>query len=328
MNIYYIASGYRRPIDMLDNALMKALGSIAKQVKIFPLNRAPLQLLLPEIRQFAPTLVLTLCGPKSHLPVDLVRSIRKMGIITAVWFVDDPYAIDNALEVAREYDVVFTIDSGCIPFYKSRGCERVYQLPLGTDPDIFRPFPVHPSYQSDICFVGTGYQNRLDFMGALLKSINGEIRVQLVGHFWEGLELPRNCKLNIRKKWVNSPETARYYNGARIVLNIHRSHDDPLLDKNKSGAPGHTINNRTFDIAACRAFQLIDYRLDLDSCYTPGEEMVFFESPKECAEQIHRYLYEMEIRDEMAGKAYNKTLDSHMFVNRLRTMMAQIRGLC
>jgi spore maturation protein CgeB len=324
MKIYYIASGYRRPIDMLDNAIMKALGRMNIQAAMFPLNRRPLPFLLPEIRQFAPELVLTICGPRSHLPIELVRSIRNMGIETAVWFVDDPYAIDNSLKIAREYDTVFTIDSGCVPFYMRAGCKRVYHLPLGTDPEIFHPFAVHPSYDSDVCFVGTGYENRLRFMEEMLKFLNGNIRVQLVGHFWEVMKLSVGCMPNIRKKWVNSPETARYYNGARIVLNIHRSHDDPLLDKNKSGAPGHSINNRTFDIAACRAFQLIDYRPDLELFYAPGEEMNVFDSPRECAEQIHRYLYDAEIRDQIAGKAFNRTRENHTFTQRLETLIAQI----
>ncbi|OGX68107.1 MAG: hypothetical protein A2189_07290 [Paenibacillus sp. RIFOXYA1_FULL_44_5] len=324
MKIYYIASGYRRPIDMLDNAIMKSFGRMNIQAVMFPLNRKPLSFLLPEIRKFAPELVLTICGPRSHLPIELVRSIRNIGIETAVWFVDDPYAVDNSLNIAREYDIVFTIDSGCVPFYKHAGCKRVYHLPLGTDPEIFHPFAVHPSYGSDVCFIGTGYENRLRFMEEMLTFLHGDIRVQLVGHFWESMKLSGGCMPNIRKKWVNFTETARYYNGAHIVLNIHRSHDDPLLDKNKSGAPGHSINNRTFDIAACRSLQLIDYRPDLNLFYTPDKEMVVFESPRECAEQIHRYLYDAEIRNQIAGKAFNKTQQNHMFTHRIEKMITLI----
>ncbi|WP_152396984.1 CgeB family protein [Paenibacillus guangzhouensis] len=321
MKIYYIASGYRRPIDMLDNALMKALVGRYPETRFFLLNRSPIQHLLPEIEQYAPDLVLTLCGPKSHLPVDLVHRIRNMGIETAVWFTDDPYAIDNAFAVAAAYDVVFTIDSGCIPFYERIGCKRVFHLPLGTDPDVFRPFTTHPTYHSDVCFVGTGYQNRITFMEELLRHLDREVKVQIVGHFWDTLKLSDGCIPNIRKKWVNTPETVRYYNGAKVVLNIHRSHDDAFLDKNKTGVPGYSINNRTFDIAACNAYQLTDFRPDLEQCYTLGEEITSFSSPKECAEQIHAFVHDDSARTSMAKKAYDRTLQRHTFANRLETML-------
>lgn len=322
MRIYYIASGYRRPIDMLDNALMKALVSRNPETRLFLMNRSPIQHLIPEIEEFKPDLVLTLCGPKSHLPIDLVHRIRSMGIQTAVWFTDDPYAIDNAFLVAAAYDVVFTIDSGCIPYYERMGCKLVYHLPLGTDPDLFRPFVAHPTYQSDVCFVGTGYQNRITFMEEMLRHVNRDVKVQLIGHYWETLKISGGCIPNIRKKWVNTSETVRYYNGARIVLNIHRSHDDNFLDKNKSGAPGYSINNRTFDIAACNAFQLIDYRPDLDQCYTPGEEIIPFSSPQECADLINGYIFDPSMRRDIAKRAYDRTIQSHTFHNRLDKLLA------
>lgn len=127
-------------------------------------------------------------------------------------------------------------------------------------------------------------------------------------------------------KWVNFSETPRYFNGASIVLNLHRSEDDPLLDKNRSGAPGHSINNRTFDIAACRAFQLTDYRPDLPLFYRPEEEIVCFDSPKECAELIHRYLHDRPARNEIADRAYRRTLAGHTFADRLDAMLSLIRS--
>ncbi|KJB86329.1 hypothetical protein AZ66_19390 [Paenibacillus sp. E194] len=327
MRLYYIASGYRRPIDILDNALMKALYGQCHESKIFLLNRAPLQQLLPDICEFRPEFVLTICGPRSFLPVDQVRSIRRMGIPIGVWFVDDPYAIDNALQVAAEYDIIFTIDSGCVPYYERHGCKRVHHLPLGTDTDIFRPFNAHPSYESDICFIGTGYDNRLRMMQQMLKELDSGLHVKLVGHFWDTVNWSGGCIPHLRTKWVNFSETPRYYNGAKLVLNIHRSEDDTLIDKNKTGAPGHTINNRTFDIAACRRAQIIDYRPDLHMFYEPGAELLCFESPKECAELIHTYLYEDAKRSSIASQGYERTRAEHTFAKRLEHLLSRVREL-
>ncbi|MDK8181210.1 DUF3880 domain-containing protein [Paenibacillus sp. UMB4589-SE434] len=324
MRIYYITSGYRRPIDILDNALIKALLGAGYHTDYFLLNRKPTAHLLPDIRRCSPDLVITICGPKSHLPVALVSQIKAMGIPTAAWFVDDPYTIDYALEVAAAYDYVFTIDSGCIPFYQARGCRHVHHLPLGTDTDIFRPYAVHPTYNTDVCFIGTGYDNRIAFMKELLQSVDRQVRVQLIGHFWDRADWSKGCAPIIRSKWINFTETPRYYNGAKIVLNIHRSESDTYLDKNHTGAPAHSINNRTFDIAACRAFQLIDFRSDLSHYYEPDVDVGCFESPREGAELIQRYLHDTEVRQIMAQRAYERTVHNCTFRHRIESMLSVI----
>lgn len=327
MKLYYITSGYRRPIDILDNALLKALSATSHSVEYFMLNRQPITSLLPRIQAYQPDIVITLCGPKSHIPLHLMAHIRRLGIFTAVWFVDDPYAIDNALSVAPAYNAVFTIDSGCIPFYTSRGCDKVYHLPLGTDTDIFRPYATHSSYHSDVCFIGTGYDNRLRFFKEMLHLIDRDIQVRLIGHFWERVDWSDGCIPHIRTKWINFTETPRYFNGANIVLNIHRSEDDAYIDKNRTGAPAHSINNRTYDIAACRAFQLVDYRIDLPASYELQHEIISFESPKEAADQIHRYLDDVKMRDHIAGSAYERTRSCHTFTHRLHRMMNKLESV-
>lgn len=324
MKLYYITSGYRRPIDILDNALLKALSSTSHEVEYFMLNRESIGSLLPRIQAFQPDIMITLCGPKSHIPIHLISHIRRLGILTVVWFADDPYAIDNALSVASAYDAVFTIDSGCIPFYTSRNCHKVYHLPLGTDTNIFRPYPVHPSYHSDVCFIGTGYDNRLRFFKEMLSYVDQDVHVRLIGHFWDHVDWSGGCVPHIRTKWVNFTETPRYLNGANIVLNIHRSEDDTYIDKNRTGAPAHSINNRTYDIAACRAFQLVDYRVDLPASYELQTEMISFESPKEAADQIHHYLQDIQIRQHIADQAYERTLNCHTFSHRLHRMMTEL----
>lgn len=326
MKLYYITSGYRRPIDILDNALLKALSATSHTFDYFMLNREPLSLLLPRIQSFGPDMVITLCGPRSHIPVQVISELRRLGIITVIWFADDPYAIDNSLSVASAYDAVFTIDSACIPFYISNGCDKVFHLPLGTDTNIFRPYAVHPSYHSDVCFIGTGYDNRLRFFKEMLRYLDRNIHVRLIGHFWEHVDWSQGCVPLIRSKWINFSETPRYFNGAKIVLNIHRSEDDTYIDKNHAGAPAHSINNRTYDIAACNAFQLVDFRVDLPASYEPQAEIISFESPKESADQIHQYLHDAEARQRIAARAYERTMNCHTFSHRLHRMMTKLEA--
>ncbi|MFD2879981.1 hypothetical protein ACFTAO_34770 [Paenibacillus rhizoplanae] len=59
--------------------------------------------------------------------------------------------------------------------------------------------------------------------------------------------------------WVQPETAAKFYNGAKIVLNIHRPSAEKY-NRNQSGIIATSINNRTFDAASCEAFQLTDYK--------------------------------------------------------------------
>ena len=82
---------------------------------------------------------------------------------------------------------------------------------------------------------------------------------------------------------------ADFYNGANIVLNTHRPFN-LKQNQNRLGIEGKTINNRTFDVAACGSFQLIEFKEDLPNHFIEDEEMVSFRSDQELLKKID-YLY-------------------------------------
>jgi spore maturation protein CgeB len=71
--------------------------------------------------------------------------------------------IGQMLQVVPYYDVIFTIESSCVPFYQFLGCKEVYFLPLASDPNLFHPIDVDAKYQTDILFVGSAFPNLLTF---------------------------------------------------------------------------------------------------------------------------------------------------------------------
>ncbi|NGY87892.1 glycosyltransferase family 1 protein [Bacillus megaterium] len=55
------------------------------------------------------------------------------------------------------------------------------------------------------------------------------------------------------------------------------------------------MNNRTFDISACGAFQLVDYKEDLYSQYNE-DEIVHYINPSDCLDKIHYFIHEENSR--------------------------------
>jgi len=60
---------------------------------------------------------------------------------------------------------------------------------------------------------------------------------------------------------------------------------------------GDFVNPRTFEIAACEGFQLVDRRTLLPELFIPGEEVVFFDDERSCRRLVsHFRTHEVERR--------------------------------
>lgn len=76
---------------------------------------------------------------------------------------------------------------------------------------------------------------------------------------------------------------------------MHRSTRDQTLNRNSLQIESHSINNRTFEIANSRAFQLTDIQLDLAKHYTLNTEIEMFHSPTEFITKAEYYLIHEKI---------------------------------
>lgn len=114
--------------------------------------------LLKEVVEFQPDAVLTL----NHLGVDreglLTDLLARLELPLASWFVDNPHLVLHLYEgLASPWLTIFTWDKDNIPSLRAQGFTHVFHLPLGTDPERFRPGQgrVAPAeWRADVSFVG------------------------------------------------------------------------------------------------------------------------------------------------------------------------------
>lgn len=115
--------------------------------------------LLRQVVEFRPDAVLTL----NHLGVDregvLTDLLARLELPLASWFVDNPHLVLHLYEgLASPWLTIFTWDSDNIPSLREQGFPHVFHLPLGTDPDRFRPEnadrPAPPEWRAPVSFVG------------------------------------------------------------------------------------------------------------------------------------------------------------------------------
>lgn len=267
--------------------------------------------------------VLTLMG--ININKLLLQYLDEIYIPFCIWLTEDPFYLDKSLEIMNSKSIFFTIDLGSYKFYKSKGYENIFYLPLGTNPEIFKKNISDEIYGSDVLFLGYPYPSRVNLARMILKNTN--YKVTLVGKGWLK-QIPKNLQkskqLLIIDKWIPPVLASYFYNGAKIVVNQHREMNF-IHNKNSSQVESESINNRTFDISACGAFQLIDYKKDLYSQYQK-DEIVHYENPSDCIDKINEFIYEDDYRKSIAYKAQRKVLLNHTWEARVSSIIEIVKN--
>lgn len=317
LRVMYVPQGF----DSIDQGIIEALKGMAGELEI----AGPAEV-LEKAQAFGPDLVLVLNGlhvfPPEH--ASHMDQLRSWGIRTAVWFVDDPYFTEYTLALANHYDYVFTHELSCIPYYEAAGCAHVSHLPLGVDIRLYSPAEAPPAYQYDICFIGNAFWNRVALFDELAPYLKGK-RVMIGGSYWDRLGRLDVLRPFIREGWIVPEETKLYYNGAKLVINLHRPAEQGLDNHNAANLPGRSINPRTYEIAACGALQITDIREDLGCYYRPGYDIETFSSPMELQEKLDYYLAHHEERAQMAWKSLWTTRMRHSYTDRISRLLAAVQ---
>ncbi|GGD49910.1 CgeB family protein [Paenibacillus nasutitermitis] len=316
IHVLFVATGKGFPYSPLDEAISSTLRKMVSQLTVTDTTQNVSEL----AKQIRPDIVIVLDG----LQFDIVHAdeMRRAGIRTAIWFTDDPYYTDITGTLAPHYDYVFTLEKTCVELYRQLGCPRVHYLPLGAHPVEFRPRNPKLSQRHDVCFVGSAYVNRLAFFDQITRYLSTKDTL-ISGIWWERLKdfdlIASKVELG---RWMGPAETADIYNGAKIVINMHRAHDDETFNNNSAAITAISPNPRTFEISACATLQLTDIRSDLPSFYTPDVDIVTYSSPQEMVDKIEYYLNHEAERREIAMRGLYRTMNEHTYERRLDEMFA------
>jgi spore maturation protein CgeB len=314
-HLLYVTTGMGVPYAPIDEAVVDALGRMVTRVTVCrPTDNIP-----EVVWQEKPHGMLVLNG--MNLEASKVLKVKEMGVRTAVWMTDDPYYTDVTGLFAVHYDHVFTLELSCVPFYRDMGCQSVHYLPFANDFRVYRPREADPAKRCDILFIGSGYWNRIQFFDAIAPYLATK-NVLITGWWWDRLANFHLLADKIRLgQWMTPAETAEYYAGAKIVINLHRSHDDDSYNRNTRRIPAHSVNPRTFEIAGSGALQLTDVRLDLQNHYVPGREIVTYGSPEELIAKIEYYLAREDERMAIVKSGLKRTLKHHTYEKRLEALL-------
>jgi spore maturation protein CgeB len=220
--------------------------------------------------------------------------------------------------LAAGYDFWFVIQQEpCIAALKQAGAKEVRYLPMAADPSVHRPLELtqaeREEYGSDVSFVGAGYANRREIFPRLLSH---DWTFKLWGNEWDGAtQLTSVLQRNGAR--IDTDTCQKVFNASAVNINLH-SWAGAGLDPD-----GDFVNPRTFELAACGAFQLTDRRSLMPGLFIESE-MATVSSPDELPGKITRWLHEPEQRVAMAAQARRRVLAEHTYVHRMRDLLSKI----
>jgi spore maturation protein CgeB len=234
--------------------------------------------------------------------------LRELGVTTAMWFVENSRVLRYWREYARHYDWFYAIQPG--PFLEElsgAGSQRPRYLPMACAPDAHRAVCLTAGERAEfgarISFAGTPYLNRLRLFQAL---VDFDLRVW--GPGW-GQTVLKDCAGGGGREFTTE-EMIRIFCATAVNLNLHSANHVDGLDPE----PDY-VNPRTFEIAACGAFQLVDDRWPLRELFSDNEMATFRNLPELRTLTAHYLAHEAE-RAEMAGRARIRALAEHTYLHR------------
>lgn len=267
---------------------------------------------------FQPDLILALA--QAPLTPQAIERLKILKAPVAFWFVEDFRTLPYWKEIASSYDFFFTIQqSEIFDQLQSEGAKNSYYLPQGCFPDVHRPMDLTQDerkiYDADLSFMGAAYYNRRQTFPQLL-----EHDFKIWGTDWD-LNSPIGQRVQNENRRISSEESVKIYNGAKIHLNLHSSTYHEGVN-----SEGDFVNPRTFEIAACGGFQLVDERSELNDLLKEGEEIVTFKNVQDLKEKISYYLGQEEERKLIARKGRERVLEEHTLEHRMTEMLIHIFG--
>ncbi|HEX9860074.1 MAG TPA: glycosyltransferase [Nitrospirota bacterium] len=268
------------------------------------------KMLKEAVEGLKPELFLSIFGFDHR--ADVLRDIRSMGVVTACWWLNDPFQVSRSLAQAGLYEYYFTNSKGSVPEYNAAGHDNVFYMPVAAYP------PVHSRGASiskiyDVCFAG----DHSPLREAMLGELGRDFDLAIFGPW--GKKLGKGSPLRgkvVKDGFFEPEEMARIFNQSRVVLNIHTW----------LGKSNHGTNPRLFEANGCGSFQLCDYKTEIPELYEPDKEIVLYNCLDELKEKLSYYLSHDAEREEIAENGYRRTMMCHTYERRVEDILSICAG--
>jgi spore maturation protein CgeB len=261
---------------------------------------------------------------------ETLEKLRAMGIATVSYMIDNPFGTRSDpgwrlyMKDIPYYNLHVVQRDVNIADYKARGARDVIKIQTAYEPTIH--FPPPPGWSDanrdrEVSFIGTPYDQRGEFLTRLWKEFGLPVTVS-GGLVW--------------KQQLSAEAVAAMYRGSgELFRDAYREG----IWKSKINLSFLTHSNKdefahkSFEIAACEGFLLVERSEGHLQRFVEDEEAVFFSTIEECVEKVRRYLPDEGARNRIAaaGRAraersgYHNDRQVGLIVERARMIIPEVK---
>ena len=275
---------------------------------------------LAHVAEDPPDLVLALS--QAPLSMTVLEQLRRKKVLTAMWFVENFRHLTYWQQMVTGYDFWFVMQqASCLDAFRKAGASHVSYLPLAAEPAVHKPMTLTPDEQhefgADVSFLGAGYWNRRQILPSLLGH---GWTFKLWGNEWENPGALKAC-LQRGGTRIDTPTSVKIFNATAVNINVH-SYTGEGFDPEGDG-----VNPRTFELASCGAFQVVDARTLLPALFDESM-MAVIKTPDELASSVRTYLHEPARRLAMAESSRRRVLEAHTYMHRMKSLLGAVGLAC
>lgn len=259
-----------------------------------------------------------------------LEKLRAMGIATVSYMIDNPFGTREDpgwrlyMKDIPYYDLHVVQRDANIADYMARGARDVIKIQTAYEPTIHFPPPdgwSDANRDREVSFIGTPYDRRGEFLTRLWQEFGVPVTVS------GGLVWKRHLT-------------------AEAVAAMYRGHGELFRDDYREGIWKSKINlsflthankdeftHKSFEIAACEGFLLVERSEGHLQRFVEDEEAVFFSTIEECVEKIRRYLPDEAARRRIAAagrvraerSGYHNDRQVELIVERAKEIIPRVK---
>ncbi len=118
-------------------------------------------------------------------------------------------------------------------------------------------------------------------------------------------------KKYFRDKIYYFPEV-NYYEDLPFIYNLAEINFNTTSMQMKNA-----VNQRVFDVPACRRFIITDYRKQIEDLFEIDKEVVCYKSIDEIPDLVEKYLKDKKEREKIIENAYKRVMNEHKYTDRV-----------
>lgn len=212
-------------------------------------------------------------------------------------------------------------------FVKETG-KQYLTMPQSANPRYNFDAGKDPRFAYDVVFLGSRLPHKRWFNENVIAPLRLNFRMGLFGAGWSLRDntlralskasrlarLPALARqFDQRRFSISDDDEKLLYSSAKICINFHER--DPDLSQ-----PHHIVNQRTFKIAACGGFQIVDPVKAMGKYFGPDEIVTAGLDAKEWQEKVRFYLSNEDERRAIQERATARALREHMAPHRVELL--------